>query len=84
MAVQESNAQAVGRPMPSTKAHWLMKSFAGPPFAKSSSMRALLATSNGSSITSHCSLQLYLTTVITTDDKNKAHYYLVLIHTTSA
>lgn len=46
MAVQESNAQAVGRPVPPTKAHWSMKSFAGPPFAKSSSMRALVATSS--------------------------------------
>lgn len=46
MAVQESGAQAVGRPVPPTKAHWSMKSFAGPPFAKSSSMRALLAMSS--------------------------------------
>jgi len=46
MAVQESNAQAVGRPVPPTKAHWSMKSFAGPPFAKSSSVRVLVATSS--------------------------------------
>ncbi|KYM82168.1 hypothetical protein ALC53_07416 [Atta colombica] len=46
MAVQESGAQAVECFVPPTKAHWSMKSFAGPPFAKSSSMRALLATSS--------------------------------------